>query len=210
MNIQSLLQGSSVSLSNLTGQGYKGVAAELNQQMGTNSVVFDKGHPMYSSYEAIQVHFNDDSKNGFIKDLQRNIGIVIDDVVPMAPILCEEDLTAIPDNLWIPILTMPEVRPLFEERKLYGWGLDPDVLPEEDVAGRLAQKNGRVEFTPDDDVETIPEDFEWTWKEGDPIYTIDELDAIDLTRGYVCSWLKRELDTDEPRDFTDDMSVMKP
>lgn len=208
LNIKPMLVAdTSIGIHDLLGHRSNNVAMELNQQMGTNSVLFDSGDPMYSGYQAIQRHFVDNAPN-YIREVQRNIGVIIEAPKLLLPILEESGLLAIPDNMLLPILTMPEIRPLFEEGQMDGFGLDKDILPKEDVYGRLAQRNGRVEFTPGD--KDIPEEFKWVWKDTDPDYEIEELDAIDLTRGFICEWLKKEMKSDTPRDFTNDMNLMKP
>lgn len=103
---------------------------------------------------------------------------------------CAEDLQNIPACMHIPILTMPEIRPLFEAGRLNGWGVTADQLPEEDVVGRLI-KNGRFDTgDPDYDPEAP---VRWTFVSDDPDYTREELDKIETSREFISTWLEEQM-----------------
>lgn len=101
-----------------------------------------------------------------------------------------EDLNRVPACMYIPILTMPEVRPLFEAGQLNGWGLDIGDLPQEDVVGRLL-RNGTLNSADPEYTRDQPMTFEF--KSGDPNYTFEELDKIETTRRWISSFLEEQL-----------------
>ena len=117
-------------------------------------------------------------------------------------ITCKDDLYHVPACMFIPILTAPEVRPLFEAGRLDGWGITADQLPEEDVYGRLI-KNGR--FTSDDPRIHDP-DFcvSWTFETGDPDLTRDQLDKIETSREFISTFLEEQMgEGGDEMDITD-------
>lgn len=117
-------------------------------------------------------------------------------------ITCKEDLYHIPACMFIPILTAPDVRPLFEAGRLDGFGVTADQLPEEDVYGRLIN-NGR--FTSDDPKIHDP-DFciSWTFKSGDPDLTRDQLDCIETSREFISTFIEEQMgEGGDEMDITD-------
>lgn len=201
-----LSMDSVIGLHDLMGSGgMRNAAQELNAQMGTSSVFHGATDPFQRGYEAIRRNFIDIVPSA-IDTIRKGLGVITETIKKFLPITAEESLLAIPENMYIPILTMPEIRPLFEQGKIYGFGVSPVTLPEEDVCGRLIN-NGTVEFVPG---EQPPEEIIWEWADNDPDLTVDEIDAIDATRGFICEWLKKELGEEAPRDFTNDMALMKP
>lgn len=116
-------------------------------------------------------------------------------------IVCEEDLRNIPACMYVPILTMPEIRPLFEGGQINGFGLDISDLPDEDVYGRLIN-NGKIDTgDPNYDRESP---MSWEWKSTDPLLTIEELEKIETSRAYISTFLEEQLGPEgERRDPTD-------
>ena len=116
-------------------------------------------------------------------------------------ILCSDDFFSIPACMYIPILTDPRIRPFYETGQLNAWGVKSADMPEEDVVGRLI-KNGRFSTS---DPDYKPDSLvTWTFKSNDPEFTSEELEKIESTRDYICSFLEAELGPEgEKRDFTD-------
>ena len=113
----------------------------------------------------------------------------------------EDDLKNVPPCMFIPILTMPEVRPLFEGGQLSGWDVDPAQLPSEDVVGRLLN-NGRIDTGAEDYDRDSP--MSWTFKTGDPDYTVEELRKIRTTRNFISAFLEEQMGPGgDQKDITD-------
>ena len=116
-------------------------------------------------------------------------------------ISCVEDLHTVPVCMYLPILTMPEVRPLFESGQINGWGLHSYDLPSDDVTGRLL-KNGRFDTSDPDYTPDAP--VEWKFRTGDPILDLEELAKIRTTRDFICKFLEEQLGPEgDMLDFSD-------
>lgn len=116
-------------------------------------------------------------------------------------ITCQDDLHHVPACMFIPILTAPDVRPLFEAGRLDGWGVTAEQLPEEDVYGRLI-KNGRF-CTGDDDYDRNGL-ISWTYESGDPDLTREELDKIETSREWISTFLEEQMgEGGDEMDITD-------
>lgn len=112
-----------------------------------------------------------------------------------------EDLKEVPPCMFIPILTMPNMRSLFEEGKLDGWGIKSQDLPDEDIAGRLLN-NGT--FCTGDEGYTRDSLVSFTIQTGDPDYTFDELSILRSSREWISEELERQLGEDgDNMDLTD-------
>ena len=81
------------------------------------------------------------------------------------PIESLEDLEQVPPCMYQAILTMPQMRKLYDEGMIRGWGVEPQDLPQEDVAELAlfvlrneAHREGPV-FGPGDETETLQSGF---------------------------------------------------
>jgi hypothetical protein len=102
--------------------------------------------------------------------------------------------------MYIPLLTEPSIRKVFEEGRLDGWGITADQLPEEDVYGRLI-KNGRFDTGAEDYQRDAP--VQWIMANDDPEVTREQLDIIEDARGFCSTFLQEQLgDEGEMLDFT--------
>lgn len=102
----------------------------------------------------------------------------------------EEDLRSVPVCMYVPILTMPAARALFESGQVEGWGVKAQDLPAEDVVGRLIN-NGRFDTAdPNYDREAC---VTWTVQTGDPNYTIEELKDIETSRDYISQFIEDQM-----------------
>ena len=115
-------------------------------------------------------------------------------------ITCQDDLYHVPACMFVPILTEPSIRKVFEEGKLDGWGVTSEQLPEEDVYGRLI-KNGRFDTGADDYDREAP--IQWIYANDDPDVTREHLDIIEDARGFCSTFLQEQLGEDgDMLDFT--------
>lgn len=116
-------------------------------------------------------------------------------------ITCLEDLSHVPVSMYIPILTMPEARALFEGGQLDGWGVKAQDLPAEDVVGRLL-RNGTIDTSDPNYDREAP--MTWTYQTGDPDYAQEELQKIRTTREFISSFIEEQFGPDgDMIDFTD-------
>lgn len=111
------------------------------------------------------------------------------------------DLEEVPPCMYHAILTMPEVRPLFEEGKINGWGVDIADLPQEDVVGRLLRNGTFDTGDPNYDRNAM---ITYTFCTGDPIYNFDELSLMRSSRQWIAEELERQMsDGGDFMDITD-------
>ena len=116
----------------------------------------------------------------------------------------ESHFNAIPVVMQVPILTYPPIRKMFEAGRLDGWGIDPVILPSEDIIGRLIA-NGHVEETLNEEgALEMPEHFEWTWVSTDPDLEVEEIEMLDESRLFVDAFIREQLGPEgEMKDPTD-------
>ena len=122
-------------------------------------------------------------------------------VTDFRPITEPEQLCYVPEPMWLPILTMPEIRDLHQAGKIYGFGVPADAVPEEDVYARMIN-NGSVEIVSYKD---NPEEIyqEWTMCTDDPELSWSDLDNIEATRNFIRGMLKRQSRSGDQLDPTD-------
>lgn len=113
-------------------------------------------------------------------------------------------LNAVPVCMQIPILTYQPIREMFEAGRIDGWGIDPIILPDEDVIGRLID-NGKAEHFVNDNGELeMPEFMEWTWKSTDPPISVEDIEFLDESRRFVDNFIREQLGPEgEMKDPTD-------
>lgn len=105
-------------------------------------------------------------------------------------IFSDEDFRNIPACMYIPLLTDPMVRPLFEAGQISGWDISPADLPTEDVVGRLIKNGSFCTADPDYDPNAL---VKYTIKTGDPDYTREQLLMIKGSREFIDTWLEEQL-----------------
>ena len=176
----------------------------FNQRWGVvDGVIFGQtGDPFKENYK----HLTNVLNTVILPTQERVIALEAAACNPLLkPILCEDDLRNISDNMKIPVLMYEPVRKLFEEDRIYGFGFDKKNLPEEDVHGRLLA-NGTGEYSSDNVQEWITAEFHSI----DPEVSQDELDSIMETRAFIEQWLGKQMGPDgEMIDPTDPDNVIK-
>lgn len=114
----------------------------------------------------------------------------------------ETSLALMPPIMQVPMLMAPCLNDMFRDRKIWGWGWNPDTFPQEDVYGRLIN-NGRIEWDPRDK-DTCPEFIEIEFMQDDPDLEEEELKAIEKSRRWIADWIEKEMsDEGSRRDPTD-------
>lgn len=200
MQVMSLLTlPSSIPLTMLSGQyGQQGVLEELNS-MWRNSgsgVIFgtDSFSERFAAFSSMLGEKINTVKETVLKAVEK-----VCCPNKFQEIICEDDLRHVPVCMYIPILTDPNIRPVFESGKIRGWDVDIKDLPEEDVYGRLI-KNGRFNTGDLDYDRNAP--LTWTFHSDDPNLSREQLDMIEDARGFCSTFLNDQLNGDM-LDFTD-------
>ena len=172
-----------------------------------NSLYNTTGAAVYS--EAGQAHY--DMVQQSITNIVRKLVTANDmlrSITDYRAITEPDQLCYVPETMWLPILTMPEIRELHQAGKIYGFGVPVDAVPQEDVYGRLIN-NGRVEIVGYKD---NPDEIyqEWTMYTDDPELSWSDLDNIEASRNFIRGMLAEQgrsgdqLDpTDYPNKFID-------
>lgn len=103
-------------------------------------------------------------------------------------------LEAVPACMQIPILMYSPILERFKAGTIDGWGLELDMLPAEDVVGRLIA-NGFAEQTYNHETEQLemPEYLEYEWHDTDPDFDIEELEFLDSARLFVDAYIEDQL-----------------
>lgn len=100
------------------------------------------------------------------------------------PLITMEDYMSIPECMQYPILMMPEMKDLLSKGQIEGWGIEPHMLGDEDMYGRLCEN-----FSCDDVAEASDENgaFELvgTMYSDDPDLSPDALSAIEESREFI-------------------------
>lgn len=110
------------------------------------------------------------------------------------PVVSVEGLESVTLAMQAALLTHKPLRKLLDEDKIYGWGIDPSELPDEDPWERPL-RNGTMVFEPggpeaDDPDRALHRDMIWyTWSSEDPPCSIDELNAISDSRMWIDEFL---------------------
>lgn len=191
--------------------GSNAILDQINKKWGNpTGVIFGQpGDPYADRYQALnQLMGNVRS----VESAVQKVVEIINDPLKLRPIVCEEDLRFTSVSMQLPILMYQPVRSLFEDDRISGWGYEKENLPQEDFYGRLIH-NGEAKMLPSYPGEVLPEDIVWEYNGMDPDLDWDDLDAIEVTRGYVDSWLLSQLgpggDRTDPTDLSNKISKAK-
>ena len=191
----------SIPMQLMTGQaGHQAVLEELNAtwRNAGSGVIFGSDDPFESRFQAFS-----DMLGKKIETVKNTVLKAVETICcpnKFQEIGCEEDLHHVPACMFIPILTDPFIRPIFESGRLDGWGVTAEKLPDEDVYGRLIN-NGRIDTGAED--YTRDKMMTWVVYNDDPDVTREDLDLVEYARGFCSSFLKKQMSDDgEELDFT--------
>lgn len=124
-----------------------------------------------------------------------------------------EALEHVPPCMYIPLLTHAPLRKLLEEGRIGGWGVKPEELPEEDVAGRM-MNNGRFDTMNKEWMNDPEAGVSYVFKTGDPDYTIEQLNMIETSRWFIDEFLEQSLgpngDNVDPTDIPNEIGKLRP
>jgi len=201
MEVMSLITlPTSIPMSLLTGQaGHQAVLEELNASWRNSGsgVIFgtDSFESKFQAFSNMLGERIESVKNTVLKAVE-----TVCCPNKFQEISCEDDLYHVPACMFIPILTDPVIRPVFEKGKLDGWGVTASQLPEDDVYGRLIN-NGRIDTGAED--YTRDKMMTWVVYSDDPDVTREDLNMVEYARGFCRDFLKRQMsDEGEDLDFT--------
>lgn len=189
-----------LSLGSLLGTtGHQSLIDNINQRCGGGSFFGSMNDPFRDGFQTFM--------NTVITPIQEAGRILINTTNQLfhkdeyRVIDSEEELKkGIPPCMQLSILYFPPIRKMLDEERIYGFGIDPNTLDDEDVYGRILN-NGKVEF----DADSLPEDgtitFEWNETTDDPVLSDHEQMCLELTRQYAEEFLLN--DDTKHFDFTD-------
>ena len=124
-----------------------------------------------------------------------------------------EALEHVPPCMYIPLLTHAPLRKLLEEGRIGGWGVKPEELPEEDIAGRM-MNNGRFDTMNKEWMNDPEAGVSYVFKTGDPDYTIEQLNMIETSRWFIDEFLEQSLgpngDNVDPTDIPNEIGKLRP
>ena len=181
---------SAIPLGLMTGQGgMQAVLDDLNSQWRSSGAVIFGGRDAFAEKFAAFSNMIGQQITEVKETVLRSIEAVC------APnkfqeITCVEDLYNVPACMFIPILTAPDVRALYDKGVLDGWCITPDQLPEEDVYGRLIN-NGRFDTGSENYDRNAP--VSWTYETGDPLLDREQLDKIETSRAFISTFLEEQM-----------------
>jgi hypothetical protein len=170
--------------------GTQELIQSINQNLGMSSEYFGSVHDIFNKGRQVFMQ-------NIIEPI-RQIGTQIrsaankllrNDVI--APLITPDDYQYVPPSMHMPILMYEPVRKLHKQGRVYGFGYEPENLPDEDVYGRLINNGSMNTYV---DLNTKGEyTLEWTWKSSDPELEFTELDHIEQTRQYLDEILRDQL-----------------
>ncbi len=152
----------------------------LNQKLG-GSIYFDNiGESLSNGYKSFVNNFVKpyttaltSVKNMFAGTINVSGIITIDNT---------DVLSRIPMEMHMPILQYQPVRQLFDQGRVFGFGYDE--IPPDDPYGRVIS-NGCISDIQDNMDKDGYNTTAWVYEQGDPVLSIDEIDALRDTREYI-------------------------
>lgn len=161
------------------------VLERLNMASGGGVIFGQPGDPVRDRYQALTSVLMDNLN--LADSVMAKTRQMIAEPEKMIPITSAEAVRTMPPCMKLPFVMYEPVRTLLQAGRIDGFGIDPRFLPEEDVYGRLIS-NGKADISAGD------KEFVWEWKTDDPNLTEEDLEAIELTRGWIDSWLVKEME----------------
>ena len=177
------------------------ILTQINARWGTNTVAFGLANDPYKDeYQNFMNLLDTEIRKSDDYVLNTTQRIFNPDIY--MPITTAHDLACIPQCMQVPMLMMPAMRDMFEQGMIWGWGWNPESLPEEDYYGRLIG-NGRAVIVPQAP-DATPDYITWEYRTTDPDLTEEQLDVIDKSRRWLADMIERELsENGQHRDPTD-------
>lgn len=158
------------------------VLERLNMASGGGVIFGQPGDPIRDRYQFLTSVLMDNLN--LADEVMTRTRQVIAEPQKMIPITSAEAVQTMPPCMQIPFVMYEPIRTLLQDGRIYGFGIDPRFLPDEDVHGRLIA-NGKVS--------TGDKELVWEWRTDDPKLTDEDLEAIEQTRGWIDRWLVAEM-----------------
>ena len=163
------------------------IAAINRQYSDSNGVIFGQGYsPADENYRHFKTYVEESAVRAGV--LLQQYGRIVNGQKQYIRITEAEQLYDIPQIMWEPILTYAPIRKLHEQGLIYGYGVDAKCVPEEDCYGRLIN-NGTCEYNRDNPTKEIV----YEYHSDDPLLSVEDLNAIEATRGFIDEFLAKEL-----------------
>ena len=192
------------SIGSMLGTGHSVAVLEKLQAQSGGQVIFgQEGDPVADRYQSMCRLIDEQlaSANRALAQVRQAVLFPNEYV----PIQCVDDLYNVPPCMQEAIVMYQPVRELLMDGRIYGYGINPVNLPEEDVYGRLIS-NGKTNSVDKNELE-------WYWRTDDPKLTEDDLEAIEKTRGWIDRFLLEQMevggDWKDPTDPANTISKKK-
>lgn len=168
------------------------VLEQINRDMGAERIHFgsvgERFNSLFNTFDNLFVKTLNTAK--IMIDQTKK---VIQGTVTMIPILTEDDLYIVPENMHIPLLAYEPLRKLHVEEKIDGWGVSPDWVPNDDP-WKPVLEFGYIETDPI--TGDLPEEVFWQWSTHDPELSDSEVEALRESRRYFETMIAQELGKD--------------
>lgn len=114
----------------------------------------------------------------------------------------EEDLRTVPPSMYAPLLTYKPIRDMFQSDQIAGWGVDKDLVPDNDPYEN-SLKWGLIESDMHGD---WPEYVTWSWDSEDLDIPYEHRDKVLHSRRYLAMFIADQLrgDLKDPTDIDND------
>jgi hypothetical protein len=183
----------------LGGRGNAEIVNKINSRWSNTGVIFgSNADPFADRFAEFNRAFVNTARD--TAHLLDNTSSFILNNEPIRTITSADALAYVPAAMYLPILTYAPIRELFEQDKLYGWGINKADLPETDEFGRLIN-NGYI--GPDPLTGELPEYYEWVARSTDPEFTMEELEDMAASREFIDSFIMGQLESGQLQDPTD-------
>ena len=164
----------------------------INRTSGSNVYFGQMDNPVSAEFQALKQIVASAEAQGtrIFNQMQQlsNLNTLHADIIAVNSI---DDLRDVPQSMWMPILMYEPIRKLHQDGVIFGYGLDPNCVPEEDVYGRLIH-NGESHYNA-----TNPSKFvSWEFSSNDPNISIADLECIETTRNFIDGFLYEQLSED--------------
>ena len=160
------------------------VLERLNMASGGGVIFGQPGDPFRDRYQALKSVLMDNLNA--VDRVVTQVQQTVTQPTKMIPITSVEAVQNIPPCMTLPFVMYEPIKTLLTDGRIDGFGIDPRFLPEEDVYGRLIN-NGKVDISAGD------KEIVWLWRTDDPELSEEDLEAIEATRGWIDSWLVKEM-----------------
>lgn len=207
MRVNSMITVSSMpDIGHLLGtSGKREVFDAVNANNASTGIIFGSGNdPFANQFQQFRRSF---------VNVARDTMRVLDETMAMSRnedtitnINSEETLLTVPVCMYVPILCHDPIRKMYKDESIYGWGVDEDLVPDNDIY-KDTLNFGLIETDPVSN--EWPSTYDWKWSSDDPIIADEDKDMIIDSRQYVTNFISEQLQSDlqDPTGYIDGLLI---